>query len=126
MDSVYLSPSRKLNPASARLLGSVAHNGILAPGGSYTQSQMFNLPYCAIGSNYVFVLVDSGDQVNEGGATPTIVLAASPAMHIWPNNAARLGVSAVNPPANVLAGSPLTVSWTVANSGRRHDYRSLG
>ena len=104
MDNIYLSPGPSLKMASAQLLGMVAHNGALAPGGSYSQSQMFNLPYCAIGSNHVFVQVDSGAQVNEGGATNNNFLAASPAMHIWPGNAARLGVSAVNPPANVLAG----------------------
>src|ERR1035438_9830344 len=78
---------------------------------------MFNLPYCAIGSNYVFVLADSGAQVNEGRALANNLLAANPALHIWPGNAARLEVSAVNSATNVLAGSPLTVSWTVGNSG---------
>ena len=117
VDSVYLSPNTKLNVASAWLLGNVSHNGILAPGDSYNQSQVFNLPYCAIGSNYVFVLVDSGAQVNEGGALANNLRAADQAMHIWPGNAARLEVSAVNPPANVPAGAPLTVSWTVGNPG---------
>jgi hypothetical protein len=117
VDSVYLSPNAKLNVPSAWLLGNVPHNGILPPGGSYSQSQVFNLPYCAIGSNYVFVLADSGAQVNEGGALANNLRAADQAMHIWPGNAARLEVSAVNPPANAPAGSPLTVSWTVGNPG---------
>ena len=117
VDSVYLSPSAKLNLASAQLLGNVSHNSMLTAGSSYSQSQTFNLPYCAIGSNYVIVLVDSGAQVNEGGALANNVRASDQPMHIWPGNAARLEVSAVNPPANVLAGTLVTVSWTVGNSG---------
>ena len=116
-DSVYLAPGPTLNLASAQLLGSVPHNGVLAPGDSYNQSQIFDLPYCASGLYYVLVDTDSGGQVNEGGMLKNNVGASGQAMHIWPNNAARLAVSAVNTSANVPAGSPLTVSWTVGNSG---------
>jgi hypothetical protein len=117
VDSVYMSQSTNLNVNTAEFLGSVPHNGVLAAGGSYSQGQFFNIPYCLLGSNYVLVFTDSGAQVNEGGKAANNILAAPQATDIWPGNAARLGISTVSIPTNVLAGSPLTVAWTTGNSG---------
>jgi hypothetical protein len=115
VDSVYLAPGPTLNPALDQWLGDVPHSGTLGSGGSYSQSQAFNLPYCAIGSYYVLVVVDSTHQVNEGGAVANNVGASSQPMRIWPGNAARLQVSAVSAADSVLAGAALTVSWSVTN-----------
>lgn len=114
-DSVYLSPTASLALAQATLVGSVAHNGALAPGASYSQTSTVTLPACPAGSFYVLVQADSGDQVNEGTATNQVGISGSP-LTILPNADARLLVSFVDAPATAKAGEPLVVSWAVTDS----------
>jgi CARDB len=115
VDSVYLTHTPTLNRAVDIHLADIPHNGVLAPGGSYVANQVLSLPYCAIGFYYVVVVTDSGQQVNEGGALANNTLSSPNQLWIYPSMAARIEVSAVNPPASVQAGSPLAVSWTVQN-----------
>jgi hypothetical protein len=116
-DSVYLSPGPTLNPATEIHLADFPHQGLLAPGAAYNQSQAVNLPNCMNGSYYVIVFTDSGAQVNEAGATANNLLATTGPIVVWPSQAARLEVGAVTPPASGQAGAPLTVAWTVQNLG---------
>lgn len=116
-DSIYLSPGPILSSASAKWLGDVPHSGALDPGDSYTQTQDFSVPFCPIGSFYVVVVADGGHAVSENGALSNHARASNAPMRIWPGNPPRLEVSAVSSATDVLAGTPLTVSWTVDNLG---------
>lgn len=117
LDSVYISSSTNLNSSQAIWLGNVPHEGPLAPGGSYSQSQTFDLPNCAAGLFYVLVEADAGHQVNEGGSLANNVEASPNTTDIFPSTDARLEVTAVSSPAVVTAGGPLVATWTVANTG---------
>ena len=115
VDSVYLAQNPTLNLATDIHLADLPHAGVLAAGGSYTASQLFNLPYCALGLYYVVVVTDSGHQVYEAGALGNNATSSLQQLWIYPSQAARIEVAAVNPPSSAQAGSPLAVSWTVHN-----------
>ena len=115
MDNVYLSTDATYQPGQDILIGSVRHDGVLAAGASYSQTQPISLPNCTFGTFYVIVVTDSGQQVNEGGALANNVRAADKSMLIVPAKLARLEVTAVGLPASVSAGASLTFSYTVAN-----------
>jgi hypothetical protein len=117
VDSVYLSPDGTLNPKTNIWLADIPHDGALAPGASYTVAQSLTFSPCITGSFFIVVLTDSGYQVNESGTGTNNFLSSPALMHILPNNAARIGVSSVTSASGVSAGTPLAVSWTVANSG---------
>ena len=116
-DTVYLSPGPTLNPATEIVLVDTPHNGFLAPGDYYTNSQLVSLPNCDNGSYYVIVDTDSGQAVDENGVVSNNVLASAAPSVLWPSQAARLTVSAVDAPGSAQAGATLAVSWTVANLG---------
>jgi hypothetical protein len=115
VDSVYLTQNPTLNLATDIHLADLPHTGVLAGGGSYTASQLFNLTYCALGLYYVVVVTDSGHQVYEAGALGNNATSSLQQLWIYPSQAARIEVAAVNPPSSAQAGSPLAVSWTVHN-----------
>jgi len=115
VDSVWLTQNPTLNLATDIHLADLPHTGVLAAGGSYTASQLFNLPYCAVGRYYVVVVTDSGHQVYEAGALGNNATSSLQQLWLYPSQAARIEVAAVNPPSTAQAGSPLAVSWTVHN-----------
>ena len=117
VDSVYLSPDGTFDTNADIWLADIPLNGSLASGDSYTVAKNLNTPYCTMGKYFVVIVTDSGYQVNQAGAVSNNVLASPNPLHILPNNAARLEVSSVSSASSVTAGAPLTVSWTVANSG---------
>ncbi len=114
-DQVYLSTLTYLDP-SATLLGTFSHDGALAVGGSYNQSQTITLPQGISGSYTVFVVTNADSAVYEGtnganndtdSAPLTINLTPPP----------DLQVQDVQGPTGAIAGQSLTVSWTVVNNG---------
>jgi len=62
VDSAYLSYGTNLVIGRDQLLGAVLHQGSLGPGQSYTRSQTFPIPVCAIGQFYFLVLADSANK----------------------------------------------------------------
>jgi hypothetical protein len=117
LDSVYLSTGTQLNPSQAILLGSVQHNGALNPGGSYGQSQSFNLPACDAGTFIVFVQADSGGQVTEAGPPAQTIGSSTNSLRVLASPAASLQVYSISAPANATGGGSLAVTWTVLNTG---------
>ena len=64
-DSVYLSPTATLNPATATLLGAYPAPIALQMGGQYTQSQIVTLPNVTLGTYYIIVVTNSGNTLTE-------------------------------------------------------------
>ncbi len=115
-DAVYMSPDATLD-SSATLLGTFAHQGALASGGTYTNSQQVNLPVGVSGSFYFLVKTDLNGQVFENGATANNVASTSTAETVNFTPPPDLEVSSISSPATALAGHGLTFSYTVKNGG---------
>jgi len=115
-DAVYMSPDASLD-AKATLLATFAHQGVLAAGASYTNSETVNLPVGVSGSYYFLVKTDLNGQVFENGATANNVAATSAAETVNLTPPPDLTVSSISAPATALAGHGLTFSYTVTNAG---------
>ncbi len=115
-DTVYLSADTTLD-GSDTSLGSFSHAGALAAGASYTNSQLVTIPQALTAGNYYLIIVtDSGNQVTEPGAENNNT-AVSPAVAVTRSPVPDLAVTNVTAPASGNVGSPVTIGWTVSNSG---------
>jgi hypothetical protein len=115
-DAVYMSATNTLD-ASATLLGTYTHRGILANGNSYTASATVTLPIGVKGSFYFLVKTDIYGQVFENGATGNNVGATTAASTVHLTPPPDLVVSAITAPSTALAGHNFTFSYTVTNAG---------
>ncbi len=126
-DNVYLSVDRTLDTTETRfivttgantdpLLASVTNPSYLAPGQSYTSTALVTLPQGISGPYYLIVGADAGGQVNLDPATPSSY-AVSSVVGIVPSPVPDLQVSQVIAPPQAFSGQPLTLTWTVKNSG---------
>ncbi len=118
-DAVYGSTSPTFD-SSAVFLESFTHNGLLAVGGSYQQSQIVTLPFGVTGNYYLFVvtnLVAPGQNapVYEAGATANNVSTALPISMV--QNPADLEVTQVGAPTTATPGTSVNITWTVADDG---------
>ena len=121
-DGIFLSPTPTFDKATAVLVGSVPHAGMLGSGMNYSASALLTPPPCLAGTSYVFVFTDVTDQVHEYDPTldaeaNNLRKAAQP-LAITAPPAPDLIVSAVVAAGPVTAGTPLAVTWTVKNQGR--------
>ncbi|MGA2068563.1 MAG: CARDB domain-containing protein, partial [Thermoguttaceae bacterium] len=87
-------------------------NSPLAAGGSYTASAQVTLPSLPAGTYYFFVSTDVYNQQPETDKTDNTAASAAVAV-----SGADLTVSSVTAPAGASLGQPLTVGWTVQNTG---------
>ena len=115
-DAVYMSPNPVLD-SSAVELGTFTHQGVLAAGGDYTESQTVNLPVGLSGSFYFLVQTDVDGQVFEDGATANNVAPTSSAETINLTPPPDLEPGSIAAPATALAGHDLTFSYTTTNAG---------
>ncbi|MBM3524338.1 MAG: hypothetical protein FJX57_15395, partial [Alphaproteobacteria bacterium] len=120
-DLIYLSRDTFLDIRADVFIGSVAHAGGLAAGGSYTIDRRLTVPTdLATEAWYVFVVSDptrgtgrgtvfEGDKErnNERASTVPMIVELPP-----PSD---LVVTDIDTPANARAGEPITISWTVQN-----------
>jgi hypothetical protein len=118
-DTVYLSSSPTLNPATATPLSTVLHDGTLGGGAEYNTSTNVTLPACLSGTYYLFVYTDSRNQIfeydsqfeaeqNNYSQSQAIQISSLPP---------DLRVTTVSNAVAGVAGQPTQVSWTVANQG---------
>ncbi len=115
-DAVYLSSQATLD-ASATLLGTFTHQGVLATLSSYTDSETVDLPVGVSGSFYFLVKTDLYGQVFEDGATANNVGATTTTETVNLTPPPDLEVTAISPPATALAGHALSFTYTVTNAG---------
>jgi subtilase family serine protease len=110
-DALYISPNNFLS-GSAVLMGSfTTPQANLAIGDSYTQTQSVVLPSTFSGPEYLLIVADGFNSLGETDETNNV---KSQLIQI---SAADLTTSAVTAPATGLFGQPISVSWTVSNSG---------
>ncbi len=115
-DAVYMSPNSTLD-SNATLLGTFAHQGVLASGGHYTTSQTVTLPVGVSGSFYFLVKTDLNGQVFQNGQTQYNIGATSTAETVNLTPPPILEVTAISLPSTGLAGHAFTFSYTVKNDG---------
>ena len=113
-DAVYLSQDSTLETNTDTKVSSFGHSGALAPGACYTQNQNIIIPNGISGTYYLFVAADNNGNVSEqnennntDNATIDITLSAP----------SDLEVTSVDAPSIATSGQPVTVSWTVTNTG---------
>ncbi len=75
-DAVYMSPDPVID-SNATELGTFTHQGVLAVGSSYTDTETLDLPVGVSGSFYFIVQTDVDGQVFENGATANNVAATT-------------------------------------------------
>jgi hypothetical protein len=113
VDAILLSPDD--NPAHGTVLEQFPHQGALAPGGNYTQSQTFLLPRGFQTHSHLFVQTDAAGAAFENGNVANNYGEAPNFFDVVPMPYADLAVSSVSADAMASSGRPIHVSWTVAN-----------
>ena len=116
-DGVYLSTDDDFSPASDIELGVVSHNGLLAPGGSYTASAPFTLRQTSKRLSRLCGRRPAPPGVRAHEDEDNNTTAASPAMAVAGVHA-DLQVTAIDVPPGGVTGQPLRVHWVVTNTGR--------
>ena len=116
-DEVYLSPTANFVKANSTRIGAFTHNGALAVGGSYSQTQNIVIPNTAQGNYYVFVLTDANDNIEECGAANNDNSGGSSTIFNVSNSLPDLTVSNFAFANNFIAGQNVNVTWTVTNGG---------
>ncbi len=131
-DAVVLSRDEALGNSDDRTLATFAHDGLLAPGGSYAAEGLVNLPAGLSGQYRLFVTTDALHEVYEasqeanngrqagsgsgagggsgGGETP-------PPVQVIELPPADLRVATVTAPATANSGQALAVQFHVDNTG---------
>ena len=115
-DTYYLSTSAVLNTATATQVGSKAHVGALAEGGSYDSEVTLNIPPSMQGNYMLFAVTDAADGVTEADENNN---ARSVAVYVngVADTPAELTVTDVQAPATITAGADVTLSYTLRNGG---------
>ena len=125
-DNVYLSLDQALDTTSTRfvvastntdpLLASVANPSYLAPGQSYTSTATVTLPQGISGPYYLIVGADAGGEVY-ADPSGTSAYTVSSVFGIVASSVPDLQVTRVIAPPQAFSGQPLTLNWTVENTG---------
>jgi hypothetical protein len=119
VDNVYASASATFD-ASAVLLGSFPHYGLLKPGDSYSVTKLVNLPINLLGKYYLFIVTNATNTVYQPNQDNT----SNPVQSTmtWQLNGRQAPVSdlqaaSVKGPAAAQTGGNVTISWTEQNNG---------
>ncbi|MGP0104360.1 CARDB domain-containing protein, partial [Rhodoblastus sp.] len=114
-DNIVLSASGVPGASDNIVLASVEDPNGLAPGASYTQSAVVNLPITLAGGAYsLFVVADANSGVTE--ANPTASVSTATPVNVV-QSLAELDVTAISAPGAATAGNQVSVGWTVDNVG---------
>lgn len=114
-DRVYLSSDQLVNGGD-RSLAIRRHNGMLAPGASYSDSVEVRFPTVADGTWFLLVATDNFDQNYEHNGEQNNVASAAIALSRPPPS--DLQVANVQPPFNATAGDTISLSWELRNTGQ--------
>jgi hypothetical protein len=111
-DAVYLSPTPTYNPGTAVFVDEFDESGNtpLAAGSSYTDTESITIPSTAVGSQYLLVVADSGEEQPETDTTndtfPLSITLTAPDLKL---------VTASATPTSAVEGAPVKVTWQVQN-----------
>lgn len=115
-DAVYLSSDGALDTNIDIQLGSYSHTTALNSGASYDVSKDFVLPDGIYGPYYIFVVTDINNSVQEAIESNNTGYDAVP-VTIGLTPWSDLRVTSVVAPQSGWSGQPITLKWTVSNSG---------
>jgi hypothetical protein len=118
-DYIYLSTSPDLRGLSY-LLGAHIRSGALAPGSSYTATQILTIPDYLAGNYYLIVSTDQnessqGDKVYEGAGENNNL--SNTLVNIQIPDPSNLIVNSVTIPDTVILGQNVNVNYTIKNIG---------
>ncbi len=114
-DAVIASPDD--DPTDGTTIAQFTHQGLLAVGASYSQTQTFLLPPHFEGQYHLFVETNSTGAVFENGNTANNYAEAPNLFDVSPIPYADLVVPSVTVSPTGASGQPVQISWTVANQG---------
>ena len=116
-DQLVLSADNDLTTtADNTTLGTFVHTGSLAPDGYYTDTETVTLPVGISGTYHLFVTIDVNNNVPEGsGETNNSSSIDLPVALTPPPD---LQVTSILVPDGPWSGQPMSVQWTVTNTGQ--------
>lgn len=115
-DHVYLSTDTQLDPNRDLLMAGVARSSALRPNESYTRQAHLTLANGFFGDYYLIVVNDAGAVVNDADRNNNVIVDAT-RMHIALSPSPDLTITELLLPAQVSAGQPLVLNYTIANRG---------
>ena len=118
-DAVYLSRDQYFDPSTAVAIGSVRHDGSLAPGASYGASLTAALPDNVSGPYYVIVISDVSQQVYNAGNDAGRIASSPSLTNVELSTIGDLATSNVVAPATGVTGQNASppIQWVVKNVG---------
>jgi subtilase family serine protease len=114
IDRVYLSTDYTIDQ-SDKIFGSEAFSGSLAVGQSYRDSAEFFVPSVPTGNYILIIKTDNNNTEYEHNAEQNNTVTGMIFVNQPPP--ADLHVTSVTFPDSVIAGDPMTIDWTIKNSG---------
>lgn len=116
-DRIYLSTDAMLDEEDRRITPDFQNPMALNPGETYVQAVEFTVPGDLEGDYYVIIEADAGANLSEGNETNNVAVSNS-VMQIEYTEQAMLTVTDVQvDPSNPWRGDPVTVTWTITNTG---------
>jgi|GEM_PF-2939345 len=113
-DNVYYSADNQYS-SSDILLGSFQNSNALRPGSAYTRSEKITIPGEASGTNYIIVITDAKNQINDSDPVNNQKLSSGIAVTSLP--APDLQLFTLTTPAEAYANQPINIQWTTKNNG---------
>ena len=117
VDAIVASVNATLGDGDDVLLGRFPHSGALGVGQSYSRSEPLLLPPGFTGRYRLFVKTDADAEVFENSIEANNAAKADNWFDVMPIPYADLQVSGVEIDEPAASGQPLTVNWSVVNSG---------
>ena len=114
VDGIYISQSETFTPASAILLKSIQHTGVLMIDSSYVVFSNVTIPTSIEGQWYVYVKTDKDNQVFEYLYEDNNILRSSTYTNVLIPDLSVSDITIQNP---VNPNDPVTIYWTIRNNG---------
>ncbi len=124
-DDIYICSCISFDASAATLIGSVSNSLSLAVDASYSISKKVKLPNAIYGDYYIYVYTNENKGVKEYENTYSNISKSDAAINMVLTPPADLVPSSVSSASTGNSGQPISVSWTVTNSGANAPYESL-
>lgn len=117
VDSVYFSTDNNLNKNQDYLAAKVPHTGALDINAPYTVTSRVDVPISYEGQYWVFVCADGDNAVGEFALENNNCNYDQGSLIISRGDLSDLNVTEILPSGQAVVNQPLSVTWTVKNSG---------
>jgi hypothetical protein len=115
-DQLYFSTDTQLDPNRDLLMATVARSGALRSQENYLRQLNLTLANGFFGDYYLIVVSDAGGAVNDADRSNNVTVSTK-RIHIDLAPSPDLAITSLRLPAQVNAGQPLLLTYTVANHG---------